>query len=39
MKNLDRLTKNKEQVFEELIELKQKGIRLIVGDLLTIQID
>lgn len=37
--SLDRLGRNKEQALEELRELKQKGIRLIVDDLPTTQIE
>ena len=37
--SLDRLGRNKEQALEELRELKQKGVRLIVDDLPTTQIE
>ena len=37
--SLDRLGRNKEQALEELRELKQRGIRLIVDDLPTTQIE
>ena len=37
--SLDRLGRNKEQALEELRELKQKGIRLIVDDIPTTQIE
>lgn len=37
--SLDRLGRNKEQALEELRELKQKGVRLIVDDLPTTQVD
>lgn len=37
--SIDRLGRNKEQALEELRELKQKGVRLIVDDLPTTQIE
>ena len=37
--SLDRLGRNKEQALEELRELKQKGVRLIVDDLPTTQVE
>lgn len=37
--SLDRIGRNKEQALEELRELKQKGVRLIVDDLPTTQIE
>lgn len=37
--SLDRLGRNKEQALDELRELKQKGVRLIVDDLPTTQIE
>lgn len=37
--SLDRLGRNKEQALEELRELKQRGVRLIVDDLPTTQIE
>nr|WP_293991604.1 recombinase family protein [uncultured Fusobacterium sp.] len=37
--SLNRLGRNKEQALEELRELKQKGVRLIVDDLPTTQIE
>ena len=37
--SLDRLGRNKEQALEELRELKQKGVRLIVDDLATTQVE
>lgn len=37
--SLDRLGRNKEQALEELRELKQKGVRLVVDDLPTTQVE